>query len=169
MRSAPRPFKITDSIAKRFFAKVIVRGASDCWLWTGCRNSLGYGRFNIGENVIINASRVSLVISTGRNPLDMDCLHSCDNPSCVNPSHLRWGTHKENMKDKKIRGRGKPPKRHTVHESALTRDNAEYIKRLVLLGFSQSEVAKAYGVSPVVIYKAVHNKIKLFKGESRYV
>ena len=32
-------------------------------------------------------------------------LHSCDNPSCVNPDHLRVGTQAENIQDRDAKGR----------------------------------------------------------------
>ena len=36
----------------------------------------------------------------------MNVLHSCDNPSCVRPSHLRIGTQHENIMEMAARGRG---------------------------------------------------------------
>lgn len=37
----------------------------------------------------------------------MNVLHSCDNPNCVNPNHLRVGTLKENAIDRELRQRNK--------------------------------------------------------------
>jgi hypothetical protein len=36
---------------------------------------------------------------------DMEPCHSCDRPECVNPEHLHWGTHQENMIEMASRGR----------------------------------------------------------------
>lgn len=38
-------------------------------------------------------------------PKDRYALHSCDNPRCVNPSHLRWGTAADNTNDAVTRKR----------------------------------------------------------------
>lgn len=77
----------------------------DCieWPW-GKRSEDGYGILRIGENKI----RVSHLIleASGRSRPDPPgnlALHSCDNPPCSNPRHLRWGTQYENVQDRELR------------------------------------------------------------------
>lgn len=88
----------------RFWPKV-QKGANDeCWLWKGAVQRDGYAHFTHLKRTL-TASRFSYELANGPIPAGMDILHSCDNPRCVNPAHLRPGTHFDNMQDKKARGR----------------------------------------------------------------
>ncbi|MEQ2025382.1 HNH endonuclease signature motif containing protein [Xenorhabdus szentirmaii] len=70
----------------------------DCWEWSGCRDGCGYGLVSIG-GVRGGAHRFSYIFSKGEIPDGMVVMHSCDNPACINPSHLSLGTHTDNMRD----------------------------------------------------------------------
>lgn len=83
-------------LTKRFWAKV-KRLPSGCWEWQGYRHQQGYGRINIKRKMKL-AHRVSFFLTTGHWPKN-DLLHRCDNPPCVRPSHLKEGTHTDNMQD----------------------------------------------------------------------
>lgn len=87
---------------QRFEAKTIAAG--DCLIWTGAKSVTGYGRFKVGQRLYA-AHRLALWVATGEMPNDREALHDCDNPSCVNAAHLRWGTHADNMNDAVVRGR----------------------------------------------------------------
>lgn len=78
-----------------------------CWLWTSAKNPKGYGIFYVSKDRRCeNAHRFALEQKLGR-PLGAGCtvMHSCDNPSCVNPAHLSEGTPLLNMLDAKQKGR----------------------------------------------------------------
>lgn len=81
---------------------------SGCWEWQRKRNGFGYGLLagvaasQIGER---KAHRASLKL-TGVDVSTGNVLHSCDNPPCINPAHLRVGTQRENALDTRNRGRG---------------------------------------------------------------
>lgn len=77
---------------------------NDCLIWTGSRDRKGYG-FVILNGKQIFAHRLSYEAHNGNIPIGMLIRHSCDNPSCVKPSHLSIGTHKDNSDDCIARGR----------------------------------------------------------------
>jgi hypothetical protein len=89
----------------RFWDKVDIGDAYDCWEWNAYRLPNGYGRFNIAGKVRY-AHRVSWMMYNRIDiPEDKELCHICDNPSCVNPKHLWVGTHSENIKDSYDKGR----------------------------------------------------------------
>lgn len=93
-----------------FWSKVRLTVAG-CMEFTGAqRNSQGYGvieakgRTSKSHRRVL-AHRAAYAMTWGRCPADKCLLHSCDNKACVNPTHLRPGTQKENMADVIARGR----------------------------------------------------------------
>ena len=95
------------TLLQRLLNKVIVDDVTDCWEWQGGKNNIGYGLMR-DEHKMRTVHRVSYEEhSQTKIPAGMSILHSCDNPLCANPAHLRVGTHKQNMQDMFAKGRAK--------------------------------------------------------------
>src|SRR3990167_9374273 len=86
--------------AERLYGRSIRRNG--CLIWTGCRFAEGYGRIAYRGRVWLT-HRLSLFLNTGEEANGRLVLHSCDNPACVEPSHLRYGTNQDNADDKMAR------------------------------------------------------------------
>lgn len=87
----------------RFWSKVNRSG--ECWIFTGKTDRYGYGNMWI-KGKWVGAHRISYTISKGSILKDL-IMHHCDNPSCVNPAHLKDATYKENSEDMVIKGRSR--------------------------------------------------------------
>jgi hypothetical protein len=74
--------------------------AEGCWLWKGSISDKGYGCVHLSSpRQKLYAHRLSWMAHFGPIPDGLHVLHHCDNPPCVNPSHLFLGTHQDNMRD----------------------------------------------------------------------
>lgn len=139
-----------DRVSKRFWSKVDRGGPDDCWPWIGRRNPQGYGHFDIADLTLI-ATRVAWVLLNERDiPETQVVMHSCDNPCCVNPSHLSIGTEAENAIDSFRKGRRDPLRGERQVRSKLT--EAEVLE-IRASNQSDHQLAAIYGVSHGVIWR----------------
>jgi hypothetical protein len=90
-----------------FWSRVDKRGPDECWPWLGAPNNRhGYGGFWFdGKSEL--AHRLAYRLTFGQITDGFWILHSCDNPPCCNPAHLREGTVVDNNRDRTERGRWK--------------------------------------------------------------
>lgn len=92
-----------DDFLNVFWSHVTEASGDSCWLWRGQHREGGYGRVRDIDGHIVYAHRLMFAFFNGYAP---PCVrHSCDNPPCVNPSHLLGGTQIDNIADRVVRGR----------------------------------------------------------------
>ncbi len=103
-------------LGENFWSKVD-KTVSDCWLWTGAKNSKGYGCFAVAGRSQL-AHRVAYEELVGSIPDGLQIDHLCRIKSCVNPAHLEPVTALENMNR-----RPDVNKPECIHGHALTPEN----------------------------------------------
>lgn len=143
---------------KRFWSKV--KKGPKCWIWQACTRK-GYGDFWVkGQNV--RAHRASKMWSLGKRKAKCFCCHLCNNPSCVRPSHVYWGSSADNASDRVLAG---------VHKKSIPRGSASVLS--VLNEAQAQEIVDKYyagGVSGYTLgkeYKVSRGAIdKILRGKS---
>lgn len=103
------------------------------------------------------AHRVSWIIHNGKIPEGEGAhgtvvMHTCDNPGCVNPAHLRLGTQGDNVQDMIVKGRA--PKRETPsgvnHWNASFKDQSD-IDLICSTDGDTKALAERFGVAESTI------------------
>ncbi len=137
----------------RFFNKFDFTDSSVCWDWQASKNKQGYGRFSV-DNKLMYAHRFSYTIHNGEIPENLFVMHTCDNPSCVNPRHLKVGTHQDNMDDKCAKNRQARMFGEDNPASKLTTEQVHDIRTKRIAGV---EFAELYGVDKSQISRIQNN------------
>jgi len=137
-------------IEERFAEKYTVNPGTKCWEWNAMKVSGGYGMLSLprgGGHVL--AHRFSYEHHRGVIPEGMLVLHRCHNPGCVNPAHLKLGTHADNMKDMADAGRRVGRNKGTI----LTERQVQRLDELFARGVTQQEAANILGVHRSTVYR----------------
>ena len=146
------------STPESFWARVNTGRGKTCWEWQGSKTGWGHGQMKYNEKME-GSHRISHILFIGPIPQGLSVLHSCDNPLCVNPRHLRAGTQGDNLRDAYSRNRKKPPR---IRNFEI--DSKE---------MSIAQIARTFDVCPLALrYQLVKRKrsveqaIKQIRGES---
>lgn len=143
-----------DGAGIKLLGSLVGRDGEECVDWPYSRTSRGYGQAWV-NGTCLSAHRLMCEMAHGAPPFPNAMVaHSCDNPACVNPNHLRWATHAENMDDKMERERTARGEGHGC--SKLTEEQARFAfsqKGKI----SQRQLAKMFNVSRHTI-SDIHRK-----------
>lgn len=135
-------------LLKKSFEKKVIK-KEGCWEWVGCKTRTGYVLIRNYDKKI-SAHRSSWIIHNGLIPEGMCVLHKCDNRICTNPEHLFLGTHKDNMSDREMKGRGQ--KGITHNKCKLSENDVIEIRKFIDLGLCNTKIANKFGVSGGTIW-----------------
>lgn len=152
------------ALEARYWSKVVVVNDDDsCWEWTATRfegKNENYGKFNFvnpetSKRNATPAQRVAFYLTRGHMP--KVARHTCDNPPCCRPSHIRDGSQADNIADMDERGR------RVVHDqtgesnpiAVLTEDLVREGRRRYAAGEANEVMAMELGVSPTALRLAI--------------
>lgn len=135
----------------------------------------GYGQLRIHGRAWL-AHRLAYCAYVG-GPEPKCVMHSCDNPSCVNPAHLSGGTQADNMRDMAAKGRNRVPRNRlrmgygyrakggrVRKPLPITADDVAAIARRIASGEVQHVVAADYGIKQQQISLILLGKHWQFQG-----
>ncbi len=126
-----------------------------CLLWPFEIGRTGYGTVRHKDKRRV-ASRVMCEMAHGApNDPAMDAAHSCHNPPCCNPRHLRWATRSENNLD--MAENGTAMRGEKVVFSKLTEADIHEIRSLEGT-MRQQDIADRFGVNATAVSRILSGK-----------
>ena len=128
---------------------MIANPGVDCIEWQHAIGPDGYGRINI-DGAICGVHAIACAEAHGPRPPDKPhAAHLCGNRCCVNTTHLRWATPKENAADRVLHGtdNGPPPGPRRLTEEQVAAIQQEYASDRTAM----RKLAGRYGVSASLI------------------
>lgn len=142
--------------ALEFVQKAASFDQDDCLIWPFSRNQDGYGKIRLGGKTFIVSRLVCEMVHGQAADTRMVAAHSCGKGhlGCVNPKHIRWATHAENMADMSAFGNHTRGSRNV--QAKLTDDDVREIRASYGTSASQAELAHRFSVSGATISRAAN-------------
>lgn len=151
------------SLVRRFWLRADRSGGETCcWIWRGAVDKDGYGRTTIA-GVRTTSHRVAWWITRGEWPSTLVC-HHCDNPACVNPSHMFLGTSQENSYDRHRKGRDARGVGNGM--SKMTPADVQAVRTLARQNVTHRDIARRFGLSKTTVSYAVSGRTWAHLGEA---
>lgn len=127
-------------------------GPDACHPWIAYRNEHGYGKIRVNGRSEF-AHRVGWSLTYESDPGPLSVMHTCDNPPCQNPRHWVLGTHRENMADKRRKGRGRGGSR-----PQLSPQQHADLRRRYQTGARQVDLAVVFGIDQTTVSRYVRKE-----------
>lgn len=141
---------------KNLWAKIDKKSETECWIWQGTKTTAGYGVLRVNYKLKY-AHRLMWILHNKTDIPKRGCIcHSCDNPPCCNPAHLFLGSHSDNMKDAKAKGRISHGISHFLTE--LTEDDIRQIRYLGQTNISHKDIGKRFDITRMSVNDIIHKR-----------
>jgi hypothetical protein len=142
-------------LRKHILTNIHINISTGCWEWLGNQYA-GYGRLSYNKSEQYT-HRLSYEAFVGVIPPHTQILHSCDNPICCSPKHLRIGTNYDNVCDRQSRSRQAKGITHGNHK--LTEPEIILIRSKYSTGqYTQQILADEFNCSRSHISNIVNHK-----------
>ncbi len=123
---------------------------SKCVIFSGPGSAKGgYGRINVSLEGVVRsfaAHRIAYELHNGDLSNDLIVRHVCHNPRCINPRHLKCGTHKQNAQDRIAAQRCASQRGAKNGNAKTTEEDREEIRRRRASGETLKTIAADYGI-----------------------
>lgn len=130
-----------------YVQEVVLEHQSDaCLIWPYGLDGRGYPFLKVNRRRVIGTRHICTLTHGAPPSPTHQAAHSCGNPSCVNPRHLRWATPKENVADKLLHGTD-----NTGSRNGRAKLNEDMVRAIRCDRRRRTEIAASYGVSDTTI------------------
>lgn len=148
---------LKNAIREFYFERVRKCDTDKCLIWPFSKTKAGYPMARIVGAPYRWIHQSACHVRNGPRPSrDKDAAHSCGNPSCCNPRHLRWASRKENMSDQFQHGTISSGSRNG--QAKLTEADVIEIRWLAHVA-TQRKIAQSFNVSFQTVSRIVRGEL----------